>query len=106
MSGCDPGTDADTARLPWFALDTINTSREACLDRDGWYELEVAQNVGMPFDSLTMDFAILLRRNSAVSAGCDHTSFKVRSTVEPQRLRATSTLLSKYSAHDPKPTHS
>lgn len=52
---CDPAKIAYTGRLPGFALDAINAWWEAYLDGDGWYQMELDRNVGMPFVRLEMD---------------------------------------------------
>ena len=53
---CDPARIAYTGRLPWFALDAINSWWEAHLGGDGWYQMELDRNVGTPFVRLEMDF--------------------------------------------------
>lgn len=53
---CDPAKIVYTARLPWFALDAINSWWEAHLDGDGWFQMELDRNVGTPFVKLEMDF--------------------------------------------------
>ena len=52
---CDPARIAYTGRLPWFTLDAINAWWEAHLGQ-GWYQLELDRNIGMPFVRLEMDF--------------------------------------------------
>lgn len=53
---CDPARIAYTGRLPWFALDAINSWWEAHLGGDGWFQMELDRNVGTPFVRLEMDF--------------------------------------------------
>ena len=53
---CDPAKIVYTARLPWFALDAINSWWEAHLEGDGWFQMELDRNVGTPFVRLEMDF--------------------------------------------------
>ena len=53
---CDPAKIAYTARLPAFALEAINGWREAHLDGDGWYQMELDRNVGTPFVKMEMEF--------------------------------------------------
>lgn len=53
---CDPARIAYTGRLPWFALDAINSWWEAYLGGDGWFQMEFDRNVGTPFVRLEMDF--------------------------------------------------
>ncbi len=53
---CDPANIVYTGRLPWFALDAINSWWEKQLDGDGWFQMEVDRNVGTPFVRLEMDF--------------------------------------------------
>lgn len=53
---CDPAKIAYTGRLPWFALDAINSWWKTQLDGDGWYQMEIDRNVGTPFVRLEMDF--------------------------------------------------
>lgn len=52
---CDPARIAYTGRLPWFALDAINAWWEEHLGQ-GWYQLELDHDLGMPFVRLEMDF--------------------------------------------------
>lgn len=53
---CDPAKIVYTGRLPWFALDAINSWWEKQLGGDGWFEMETDRNVGTPFVRLEMDF--------------------------------------------------
>ena len=53
---CDPAKIVYTGRLPWFALDAINSWWENQLDGDGWFQMETDRNVGTPFVRLEMDF--------------------------------------------------
>lgn len=53
---CDPANIVYTGRLPWLALDAINSWWEKQLDGDGWFQLEADRNVGTPFVRLEMDF--------------------------------------------------
>jgi len=53
---CDPARIAYTGRIPWFALDAINAWWEHHLDGQGWYQLELDQNVGTPFVHMSLDF--------------------------------------------------
>jgi 4-hydroxybenzoyl-CoA thioesterase len=53
---CDPAKIAYTGRLAWFALDAINAFWEHVTGGDGWYQLELDQNVGAPFVHMSMDF--------------------------------------------------
>lgn len=52
---CDPARIAYTARIPWFALDAINAWWEHHAG-DGWFQMELDQNVGTPFVSMKIDF--------------------------------------------------
>jgi acyl-CoA thioesterase FadM len=52
---CDPAKIVYTAKLPWFALDAINAWLEHHCGA-GWYQLELDENVGMPFVSMTLNF--------------------------------------------------
>jgi 4-hydroxybenzoyl-CoA thioesterase len=52
---CDPAKIVYTPRLPGFALDAINAWREHHVG-GGWYQLELDQNIGMPFVSMQMNF--------------------------------------------------
>ncbi|MBD3664681.1 acyl-CoA thioesterase [Sulfitobacter sp. TSTF-M16] len=54
---CDPARIAYTARLPAFALEAINGWWEAHFDGNGWYQMELDQNVGTPFVKLEMEFS-------------------------------------------------
>ena len=53
---CDPAKIVYTGRLPWFALNAINSWWEKHLDGDGWFQMETDRNVGTPFVRLEMDF--------------------------------------------------
>lgn len=53
---CDSAKIVYTARLPWFALDAINSWWEKQLGGDGWFQMEIDRNVGTPFVRLEMDF--------------------------------------------------
>lgn len=53
---CDPARIVYTGRLPWFALDAINSWWQDRLGGDGWYQMELDRNVGTPFVRLEMDF--------------------------------------------------
>ena len=53
---CDPACIVYTGRLPWFALDAINSWWVEHLEGDGWFQMELARNVGAPFVRLEMDF--------------------------------------------------
>lgn len=55
---CDPAKIVYTGRLPWFALDAINSWWEAHLDGDGWFQMETDRNFGTPFVRLEMDFRV------------------------------------------------
>lgn len=52
---CDPANVVYTARFPWFALDAINAWWEHH-GGAGWYQMELDQNIGTPFVSMTMNF--------------------------------------------------
>ncbi|MEZ5932096.1 MAG: acyl-CoA thioesterase [Alphaproteobacteria bacterium] len=52
---CDPANIVYTARIPWFALDAINAWWEYH-GGAGWYQMELDQNVGTPFVSMSMTF--------------------------------------------------
>ncbi len=53
---CDPANIVYTGRLPWFALDAINSWWVEHLGGDGWFQMELDRNVGTPFVRLEMDF--------------------------------------------------
>ena len=53
---CDPAKIVYTGRLPWFALDAINAWWVERTGGDGWFQIELDRNVGMPFVRLEMDF--------------------------------------------------
>ena len=53
---CDPARIAYTARIPSFALDSINAFWEHVLDGDGWYQMEIDRNIGTPFVHMSIDF--------------------------------------------------
>jgi len=53
---CDHESVAYTARIPAWAIASIDDWWEAHFDRDGWYQLELDRNVGTPFVNLSMDF--------------------------------------------------
>lgn len=67
---CDPARIAYTARLPWFALDTINAWWEAHLGGDGWYQLELDRNIGTPFVNMTMDFRAPITPRHRLMVAC------------------------------------
>lgn len=54
---CDPANIVYTGRLPWLALDAINSWWESKLNGDGWFQMELDRNVGTPFVRLEMDFS-------------------------------------------------
>jgi len=53
---CDPARIVYTARLPWFALDAINAFWEHVSGGQGWFQMEMDQNIGTPFVHMSMDF--------------------------------------------------
>lgn len=53
---CDPARIAYTARIPAWALESIDAWWEHHLGGDGWFQMEIDRNVGTPFVSLSMDF--------------------------------------------------
>lgn len=53
---CDPAKIVYTGRIPWFALDAINSWWVENLGGDGWFQMELDRNVGTPFVRLEMDF--------------------------------------------------
>ncbi len=53
---CDPAQIVFTARIPWFALEAINSWWEHHLDGDGWYQMELDRNMGTPFVHMSLDF--------------------------------------------------
>ena len=53
---CDPAKIAYTGRIPNWALEAINGWWEAHLEGDGWFQMELDRNVGMPFVHMSMDF--------------------------------------------------
>ncbi len=53
---CDPARIAYTARIPAWALESIDAWWEHHLDGDGWFQMETDRNVGTPFVGLQMDF--------------------------------------------------
>ncbi|WP_050931776.1 acyl-CoA thioesterase [Aestuariivita boseongensis] len=53
---CDPARIAYTARIPAWALESIDAWWEHHLDGDGWFQMETDRNVGTPFVNLSMDF--------------------------------------------------
>lgn len=54
---CDPARIAYTARLPWFALDAINAWWEHVSGGNGWFQMEMDQNLGTPFVHMSMNFS-------------------------------------------------
>ena len=52
---CDPAKIVYTARIPWFALDSINAWWETHLG-EGWYQMELDRGVGTPFVHMSLDF--------------------------------------------------
>lgn len=52
---CDPAGIAYTPRLPGFALEAIDAWWQE-IGGAGWYEMQVDQNIGTPFVSMTMTF--------------------------------------------------
>ncbi len=53
---CDPARIAYTARIPAWALESIDAWWEHHLGGDGWFQMETDRNVGTPFVGLSMDF--------------------------------------------------
>ena len=53
---CDPARIAYTARIPGWALESIDAWWEHHLGGDGWYQMELDRGVGTPFVHMTMDF--------------------------------------------------
>ena len=53
---CDPARIAYTARIPAWALESIDAWWEHHLGGDGWFQMETDRNVGTPFVNLSMDF--------------------------------------------------
>ena len=53
---CDPAKIAYTARIPAWALESIDAWWEHHLGGDGWFQMETDRNVGTPFVGLSMDF--------------------------------------------------
>ncbi|MFY9211138.1 MAG: thioesterase family protein [Aestuariivita sp.] len=53
---CDPARIAYTARIPAWALESIDAWWEHHLSGDGWFQMETDRNVGTPFVNLSMDF--------------------------------------------------
>jgi len=52
---CDPAQIAYTGRLPYFALEAIESWWKAHFDF-GWYEVNIDKGNGLPFVHLSMDF--------------------------------------------------
>ena len=52
---CDPAQIAYTGRIPYFALDAIDSWWEAHFDQD-WFRMNLDRNTGTPFVHLSMDF--------------------------------------------------
>ena len=53
---CDPARIAYTARIPEWAIASIDAWWEHHLGGDGWYQMELDRNVGTPFVSMAMEF--------------------------------------------------
>ena len=53
---CDPARIAYTARLPWFALESIDAWWEHVSGGNGWFQMETDQNFGTPFVHMSMNF--------------------------------------------------
>jgi acyl-CoA thioesterase FadM len=53
---CDPARIAYTARIPAWALESIDAWWEHHLDGDGWFQMETDRNIGTPFVGLSMAF--------------------------------------------------
>lgn len=52
----DPARIAYTARIPAWALESIDAWWEHHLGGDGWFQMETDRNIGTPFVGLAMDF--------------------------------------------------
>ncbi len=81
---CDPAQIAYTAHLPRFALEAIDAWWEHQLDGDGWFELTIDRNIGIPFVHMSFDFfapvtprARLLCEVRPVRLGTSSTEFRV-----------------------------
>ena len=53
---CDPARIAYTARLPEFALQSIDAWWEHTLAGDGWYQMELDRGFGTPFVNMSLNF--------------------------------------------------
>lgn len=53
---CDPAKIVYTGHIPWFALEAINAWWEDTCG-GGWYQMELDQNIGTPFVSMTLNFS-------------------------------------------------
>ena len=53
---CDPAKIAYTARIPWWALESIDAWWEHHLGGFGWFQLNVDRDLGTPFVHMAIDF--------------------------------------------------
>ena len=54
---CDPAKIAYTARIPEWALESIDGWWEKHLGDAGWFHLNVDRNLGTPFVHMSIDFS-------------------------------------------------
>ncbi len=54
---CDPAKIAYTARIPEWALESIDSWWEKHLGDAGWFHLNVDRNLGTPFVHMSIDFS-------------------------------------------------
>jgi len=52
---CDPAQIAYTGRLPYFALEAIDSWWESTMGA-GWFQMNLDREIGLPFVHLSMDF--------------------------------------------------
>lgn len=54
-SDCDPANMVFTGKIPYFALDAIDSWWEEKVG-DDWFRLNVDRNIGLPFVHISVDF--------------------------------------------------
>lgn len=53
---CDPARIAYSARIPAWALESIDAWWEHHLNGDGWFQMELDHSIGTPFVHMSFDF--------------------------------------------------
>lgn len=89
-SDCDPAKIAFTGRIPYFALEAIDTWWEYVVG-DDWYRLNLDKNIGTPFVHISVDFRrpvtprhILCCEVQLVKLGDSSVRFSVRGIQDDQ----------------------